>query len=148
VPYRGSGPMLTELVGGRIELAMDNIPSALSFIRNGQIRALAVTSKERSSVLPDVPTMHEAGFADFDAVAWFGIQAPAATPAPIVARMGQAIDTVVRQPEWIAKMREFAAEPPRLTPEGGTTPEAFASFIRSEITRWAEVAQVSGMKVE
>jgi tripartite-type tricarboxylate transporter receptor subunit TctC len=148
VPYRGSGPMLTELVAGRIELGMDNIPSALNFVRSGQIRALAVTSRERSTVLPEVPTLHEAGIADFDAVAWFGIQTPAAVPAPVVARMGREIDAVVRQPDWIAKMREFAAEPPRLTPEGGTTPEAFAAFIRDEISRWAEVARVSGMVVE
>ncbi|MBP0444672.1 tripartite tricarboxylate transporter substrate binding protein [Roseomonas sp. SSH11] len=148
VPYRGSGPMLTELVAGRIELGMDNIPSALSFIRNGQIRALAVTSRERSPVMPEVPTLHEAGIADFDATAWFGVQAAAATPAPIIARMGREIDAVARDPEWIAKMREFAAEPPRLTPQGGTTPEAFAAFIREEITRWAEVARVSGMVVE
>jgi tripartite-type tricarboxylate transporter receptor subunit TctC len=148
VPYRGSGPMLTELVAGRIELGMDNIPSALGFIRNGQIRALAVTSRERSAVLPEVPTLHEAGIADFDAVSWFGVQAPAAVPAPVIARMGREIDAVVRDPAWVAKMREFAAEPPRLTPEGGTTPEAFAAFIREEIARWAEVARVSGMAVE
>jgi len=148
VPYRGSGPMLTELVAGRIELAMDNIPSALSFIRDGQIRALAVTSAARSSVLPDVPTLQEAGVKDFEATAWFGVQAPAATPKPIIEKMGAAIDAVVRDPEWLGRVRDFAAEPPRLTPEGGTTPEAFAAFIRDEIARWAEVARAGNIVVQ
>jgi tripartite-type tricarboxylate transporter receptor subunit TctC len=148
VPYRGSGPMLTELIGGRIELGMDNMPSAIGFIRDGQIRPLAVTSRERSPVLPETPTLHEAGLTDFDAVSWFGVQAPAATPRPVILRMGQEIDAVVRDPAWMARMRDFAAELPRLTPDGGTTPEAFADFIQQEIARWAEVARVSGMSVE
>lgn len=148
VPYRGSGPMLTELVSGRIELAMDNIPSALNFIREGQIRALAVTSAARSPVLPDVPTLQEAGIADFDAVSWFGIQAPARTPAPVVARLGREIDAVVREAGWTRRMQDFAAEQPRLTPEGGTTPQAFEAFIREEIARWAEVARAGNIVVQ
>jgi tripartite-type tricarboxylate transporter receptor subunit TctC len=112
------------------------------------MRALAVTSRERSSVLPDVPSLHEAGVADFDATSWFGVQAPARTPEPIIARMGAEIDVVVRDRDWNAKMREFAAEPPRLTSEGGTTPQAFAAFVGEEITRWAEVARVSRMTAE
>jgi len=148
VPYRGSGPMLTELVAGRIELGMDNIPSALTFVRGGQVRALAVTSRERTAALPEVPTLHEAGVAEFDAASWFGVQAPAATPAAIVARMGREIDAVVRDADWIARMRDFAAEPPRLTPEGGTSPEAFADFIRAETARWAEVARSSRITAE
>lgn len=148
VPYRGSGPMLTELVSGRIELAMDNIPSALNFIREGQIRALAVTSAMRSPVLPDVPTLREAGIADFDAVSWFGIQAPARTPAPVVARLGREIDAVVREAGWARRMQDFAAEQPRLTPEGGTTPQAFEVFIHEEIARWAEVARAGRIVVQ
>ncbi|RKK05741.1 tripartite tricarboxylate transporter substrate binding protein [Pseudoroseomonas wenyumeiae] len=148
VPYRGSGPMLTEVVAGRVQLGCDNIPTALNFIRDGQMRALAVTSAERSTVLPDVPTLREAGVAGFDATSWFGVQAPARTPEAVVARMGEAIDAIVREPEWNARMRDFAADPPRLTAEGGTTPAAFAAFIATEIARWAEVAQSSHMTVE
>lgn len=148
VPYRGSGPMLTELVAGRIQTAMDNIPSALNFIRDGQIRALAVTSRERVALLPDVPTLIECGIADFDATAWFGLQAPAATPAPIIAKLGAAMDEVVRSAEWAERVGAFAAMPPGLTPQGGTTPQAFAAFIAEEITRWAEVARAGNITVQ
>ncbi|MCG7362512.1 tripartite tricarboxylate transporter substrate binding protein [Roseomonas sp. ACRSG] len=148
VPYRGSGPMLTEVVAGRVQLGCDNIPTALNFIRDGQMRALAVTSAGRSSVLPDVPTLREAGVSGFDATSWFGVQAPARTPEAVIAQMGGAIDAIVREPDWNARMRDFAADPPRLTAEGGTTPTAFAAFIAAEIARWAEVAQTSHMTVE
>lgn len=148
VPYRGSGPMLTELVAGRIQTAMDNIPSALNFIRDGQIRALAVTSRERVALLPDVPTLVESGVPDFDATAWFGLQAPAATPAPIIAKLGRAMDEVVRSQDWAERVGTFAATPPRLTPEGGSTPEAFAAFIQEEIARWAEVARAGNIAVQ
>lgn len=148
VPYRGSGPMLTELVAGRIQTAMDNIPSALNFIREGRIKALAVTSRQRVPTLPDVPTLIEAGIADFDATAWFGLQAPAATPAPILAKLGGAVDAIVRTPEWQERVSGFAADLPRLTPEGGTTPAAFADFIRAEIVRWAEVAKAANITVQ
>jgi len=148
VPYRGSGPMLTELMAGRIQTGMDNIPSALNFIREGQIRALAVTSRERVALLPDVPTLAESGVPDFDATAWFGLQAPGATPAPVIAKLGRAMDEVVRSPEWAERVGAFAATPPRLTPEGGSTPEAFAAFIREEIVRWAEVARAGNIAVQ
>ena len=127
---------------------MDNIPSALPFIRSGQMRALAVTSLARAAVLPEVPTLDESGLSGFDATSWFGVQAPAATPAPIVVRLGTEIDAVVRDPDWIARLRDFAGEPPRLTPEGGTTPQAFAAFIGEEIAKWAEVARAGGIRVE
>lgn len=148
VPFRGSGPMLTELVGGRVETGMDNIPSALPFVRGGQMRALAVTSLARAAVLPEVPTLDESGLEGFDATSWFGVQAPAATPTLIVARLGAEIDAVVRDPAWLARLRDFAAEPPRLTAEGGTTPHAFAAFVREEIAKWAAVAQAGGIRVE
>jgi tripartite-type tricarboxylate transporter receptor subunit TctC len=141
VPFRGSGPMLTELVGGRVEVAMDNIPSALSFIKEGRIKALAVSSLTRAAVLPDVPTLDESGLKGFDATAWFGIQAPSATPPAVIARLGSAIDAVVRDPSWLVRVKDFAAELPRLTPEGGTTPAAFTAFVNDEIVKWAEVAR-------
>ncbi|MFC3124195.1 Bug family tripartite tricarboxylate transporter substrate binding protein [Pseudoroseomonas globiformis] len=147
VPFRGSGPMLTELVAGRIQTAMDNIPSALNFVRDGQIRALAVTSRERVPLLRDVPTLVEAGIADFDATAWFGLQAPAATPAPVILRLGAAVDEVVSSEEWARQIGAFAAQPPGLTARGGSSPEAFADFIAAEITRWAEVARAGNISV-
>jgi len=148
VPFRGSGPMLTELVASRVQLGMDNIPSALPFIRDGRMRALATTGAQRSNVLPETPTLHEAGVAGFEATAWFGLLAPAATPAAIVARLGAATDTVARDPSVRARLAELGADLPGLTPDGGTTPAAFAAFLASERTRWAAVVQRSGARVE
>jgi tripartite-type tricarboxylate transporter receptor subunit TctC len=148
VPFRGAGPMLVEAVAGRLEAGCDNMPSCLGHVRDGRLRALAVTSARRSPALPDVPTLAEAGIPDFEATAWFGLQAPARTPRPIIERMGREIDAITRDPAYIARIRELGGSPPDLTPEGGSTPEAFEGFIRDEITRWAEVVRVSGAQLD
>ncbi len=148
VPYRGSAPMLTELMAGRVDAGMDNIPSSLAFIRDGKLRALATTGATRSPVLPDVPTMQEAGLPGFEATAWWGILAPAATPAAVIARFGAAVDTVAREAGFRQRLAEFGAEPAGLTPEGGSTPAAFEAFLKSEREKWAEVVRRSGARVE
>ena len=148
VPYRGSAPMLTELIAGRVDAGMDNIPSALGFIRDGKIRAIATTGAQRSAVLPEVPTLDEAGVKGFEATAWFGVLAPAATPRPIVARLGREVDAVAKDPAFRRRMEELGADLPRLTPDGGTTPEAFEAFLRVEREKWADVARRSGAKVD
>ena len=148
VPYRGSAPMLTELMAGRVEAGMDNIPSSLAFIRDGKLRALATTGATRSPVLPEVPTMQEAGLAGFEATAWWGILAPAATPRAVVARFGEAVDRVAREPGFRQRLAEFGAEPAGLTPEGGSTPEAFDAFLKAEREKWAEVVRRSGARAE
>lgn len=148
IPFRGSAPVLTELVAGRVDVGMDNIPSAIPFIREGRIRALGVTSRARSPALPDVPTLAEAGVADFEATAWFGILAPAATPRPVVERLGGLLNAVTKEPDFIRRMEELGAAPPGLTPDGGTTPAAFDAFLRSEQARWADVVTRSGARLE
>ena len=148
VPYRGSAPMLTELIAGRVEVDMDNIPSSLAFIRDGKLRALATTGAARSPVVPEVPTMDEAGVRGFEATAWFGVLAPAATPRPIVERLVRELDAVARDPAFHGRMAELGAEPPRLTPEGGSSPEAFEAFLKAEREKWAEVARRSGARVD
>ncbi|WP_137127810.1 tripartite tricarboxylate transporter substrate binding protein [Roseomonas sp. HF4] len=148
VPYRGSGPMLTELVAERIELGMDNIPSALPFIRDGKIRALGVTSARRNASLPDVPTIAEQGVADFEATAWFGVLAPAATPAPVVSLLGRELDAVGKDAAFRARLASLGADPAGLTPDGGSSPEAFAAFIRAEIAKWADVVRRANVRVE
>ena len=135
VPYRGSGPMLTELVAGRVEMAVDNLPSALAQIRGGTLRAVAVTGATRSEALPDVPTTAEAGFPTVQAVAWFGVQAPSRTPRPVVERISAEIQAAVREPAFRAKLVEQGAEPV------GDTPDQFEAFIRSEIAKWGEVVR-------
>ncbi|MBX9702415.1 MAG: tripartite tricarboxylate transporter substrate binding protein, partial [Acetobacteraceae bacterium] len=148
VPFRGAGPMLVEAVAGRLDAGCDNMPSCIGHIRDGRLRALAVTSARRSPALPDVPTLAEAGVPDFEATAWFGIQAPARTPRPVIERMGRELDTITRDPGYVARIRELGGSPPDLTPEGGTTPDAFEGFMRAEITRWAEVVRVSGATID
>jgi tripartite-type tricarboxylate transporter receptor subunit TctC len=140
--------MLTELIAGRVEVGMDNIPSSLAFIRDGKLRALATTGAARSPVLPEVPTMDEAGVRGFEATAWFGVLAPAATPRPIVERLGRELDAVARDPAFHGRMAELGAEPPRLTPEDGSSPEAFEAFLKAEREKWAEVARRSGARVD
>ncbi len=148
VPYRGSAPMLTEMVAQRIELGMDNIPSALQFIRDGQIRAIATTGAQRNVSLPDVPTVAEQGLPGFEATAWFGVLAPAATPGAVVQRLGAELNTIALDPEFRQRMESFGAEPPRLTPDGGSSPEAFAAFMRQEVAKWADVVRRANVRVE
>jgi tripartite-type tricarboxylate transporter receptor subunit TctC len=148
VPFRGAGPMLQEVIAGRIQVAVDNLPSVIGHIRDGRLRALAVTTAERSPALPDVPTTAEAGFPEVEATAWFGVQAPARTPRPIVERLGAEIDAITKEPETRAKIAELGGMPPGLTPDGGTSPEAFEAFIRAEIAKWTEVVRRSGATVE
>ena len=148
VPYRGSAPMLTELIANRVDVGMDNIPSALGFIRDNQLRALATTGAERSAVLPEVPTLDEAGVKGFEATAWFGLLAPARTPRAIIAHLGRETDAVARDPAFRARLEPAGADLPRLTPDGGTSPETFEAFLTAERTRWADVARRSGARVE
>jgi tripartite-type tricarboxylate transporter receptor subunit TctC len=109
---------------------------------------LAVTSNVRAAALPDVPTLAEAGIRDFEATAWFGVQAPGRTPRPIIERLGAEIDVITCDPGYIARIAELGGAPPALTPAGGTSPQSFDAFIQSEITKWAEVVKVSGATVD
>jgi tripartite-type tricarboxylate transporter receptor subunit TctC len=148
VPYRGSAPMLTELMAGRVEVGMDNIPSSLAFIKDGKLRAIATTGATRSAVLPDVPTLDEAGVKGFEATAWFGILAPAATPRAVLERLGRETDAAARDPAFRGRIEPLGGDLPGLTPDGGTSPAAFDAFLASERRKWQEVAQRSGAKVE
>ncbi|MBB5689435.1 tripartite tricarboxylate transporter substrate binding protein [Roseomonas alkaliterrae] len=148
VPFRGAGPMLIEAVGGRLEVSVDNIPSSLGHIREGRLRALAVTGHVRSAVLPDVPTLAETVLPGFEATAWFGMQAPARTPRAIIERLGAEIDAIGKEPEVRARLAALGADPPNLTPDGGTSPAAFEAFIKAEIEKWAEVVRASGARID
>ncbi|MFC7734513.1 Bug family tripartite tricarboxylate transporter substrate binding protein [Roseomonas sp. GCM10028921] len=148
VPFRGAGPMMAEVMAGRVEVAVDNLPSAIGHIRDGRLRALAVTTRERTPALPDVPTTAEAGLPGVEATGWFGIQAPARTPRPIVERLGAEIDAIVKEPATWARLADLGGMKPDLTPDGGTAPAAFTAFVRSEIARWGEVVRKSGASVE
>src|SRR5882672_414475 len=143
LPYRGSAPALQDLIAGNTQVMFDNLPSALPHIRSGRLKALAVTSRQRSPALPDVPTMDQAaGFKDFDATAWFGLVAPAGTPRVIVDKIQQDITQILAT----ADMRERFASQGAL-PVGDTS-EQFTAFIASEITKWTRVVKFAGAKVD
>jgi tripartite-type tricarboxylate transporter receptor subunit TctC len=148
IPFRGAGPMLVEALAGRLDAGCDNLPSCIGHIRDGRLRALAVTSTHRTSTLPNVPTLTEAGVPDFEATAWFGVQAPARTPRLIIERVGRELDAITRDPGYRARIAELGGDPPNLTEGGGTSPDSFQKFIQAEIGRWAEVVRVSGAKID
>jgi tripartite-type tricarboxylate transporter receptor subunit TctC len=147
VPFRGSGPMLTELVAERIDCGMDNIPSALPFAREGRVRGLAVTSAVRTEVLPELPVLADT-VPGFEATAWFGVQTSARVPRPAIQRIGAVVDAITREPEFRARLAGFGGQAPGLTPEGGTTPEAFEGFVAAEIAKWGEVIRRADVRVE
>ena len=142
-PYRGSGPALLDLIGGTMDLMFDNLPSSLPQIKAGKLKALAVTSAGRSAAVPDLPTIAEAGkLPGFDASSWFGLLAPAGTPADIVARIQQETAKALASPAVKERMLAQGAIP------GGGTPAEFAKFIESETAKWAKVVKASGAKVD
>jgi tripartite-type tricarboxylate transporter receptor subunit TctC len=142
VPYKGSGPALADLIGGQVNIMFDNMPSSLPLVKAGKLRAIAVTTAQRSPALPDLPTMAEAGLPGYEAAAWFGVLAPAGTPREVIMRLNGAIVKALATPE----MRE------KLAGQGavaiGDTPEHFAAYIQAEIAKWAKVIRDSGAKVD
>jgi tripartite-type tricarboxylate transporter receptor subunit TctC len=142
VPYRGTGGVVPDLISGTLHCAVDNLPAYIPHVREGRMRLLAVTSRDRWFTNPEVPTVIESGIPGFEAVAWFGVQAPGRTPAPILARYADAIAEILRDPAVIARQREIGSEPRPLGPA------AFDAFIREENEKWREVVRVSGAKLD
>lgn len=142
IPYKGSAPAVTDLLGGQVESMFDNAPSALPHIQSGKLRPIAVTSAQRSPYLPDVPTIAESGYPGFDVQSWFAIVAPAGTPKPIIKQLNGALNKALNSPEVKQRLQELAA-----TPEPGT-PEKMAAFEAAEVKRWREVVKASGAKAE
>jgi tripartite-type tricarboxylate transporter receptor subunit TctC len=143
LPYRGSAPALQDLIAGNTQVMFDNLPSSIGHIRSGRLKALAVTSRERSPALPNVPTVEEAaGLKGYEATAWFGLLAPAGTPRDIVNRISQDVGKVLATPE----MRErFLGQGAQAVPD---TPEQFTAYIRGEIDKWTKVVEFSGAKID
>ncbi|MBC8058500.1 MAG: tripartite tricarboxylate transporter substrate binding protein [Rhizobiales bacterium] len=142
-PYRGSGPALLDLIGGTMDLMFDNLPSALPHIKAGKLKALAVTSGQRSAAVPEVPTIAEAGpVKGFDASSWFGLFAPAGTPMEIVGRINQETAKAFQSPAFKERLLSQGAIP------GGQPPAEFAKFIAAETAKWTQVVKVSGAKVD
>ncbi|UIF85780.1 tripartite tricarboxylate transporter substrate binding protein [Cupriavidus sp. UYPR2.512] len=142
-PYKGSGPALTDLAGGTVQVMFDNLPSSMALIKSGKLKALAVTSARPSPALPGVPTIAQAaGLPQYEASSWFGMLAPAGTPPDVIHRIQQEVAKALHAPAVRERLQAQGAEPV------GNTPEQFAAFIRAETAKWAKVVKDSGAKVD
>lgn len=142
VPYKGAAPMLTDLIGGHIQVGFDNLPSAISFVRAGKLRALAVTTKARWPGAPNIPTVAESGVPGYDVSGWFGILAPAGTPKEIVHQLQQAVAEAVKSPDVAKQLQDLGADPV------ANAPDVFARDIADDVLRWRKVAQTTGVKLD
>jgi tripartite-type tricarboxylate transporter receptor subunit TctC len=142
VPYKGSGPLTTDLLGGQITMSFDTVTPVLSHIKAGKLRALAVTTIRRSRALPDVPTLDESGLKGFNLGTWFGVLAPAATPRDIVTRLNAEIVKIINSPDFKKKMDDIGAEPI------GNTPEQMAQQIKEDTERFARLVKEAKVSIE
>ncbi len=142
IPYKGSGPMLIDLLSGTVNMAFDNLSASMVHIKAGKLKALATTGATRSPALPDVPTVAEAGLAGYDSTSWNAIYAPAGTPREIVEKLNREIGAILQSPETRKYFSEQGAE------AGGGTPEQLGAFTRAETAKWAKVVKDSGAKVD
>ena len=142
VPYKGAAPALADLLGGQVQLMFSTMPPALPHVKDGKLRALAVTSAKRSPAAPDIPTLDEIALPGFEANTWHGVVVPAGTPATIVARLNREIVAILHLPDVVERFSSQGAE------ALGSTPEEFAAYIKSETLKWAKVVRDSGAKAE
>jgi len=142
IPYKGSSQAMTDVIGGNVALFMASVPSALAQINGGRLRAIAVTSDRRSAQLPDVPTVAESGYKDFEATTWYGLLVPSGTPPAVVETLNREVNRVLQLPEVRAQIAAEGGEPL------GGTPEKFASLMRSEYALWGRVVKESGAKAD
>jgi tripartite-type tricarboxylate transporter receptor subunit TctC len=142
VPYKGSGPVAADVLGGQVPLGVVDVPSAIANLRAGKLKALAVTTKQRIAAAPEVPTFAEAGVPGYEAIGWFGAVAPAGTPAEVIKKLHAEIALALNAPEIRERMLAAGAEP------FTNAPQEFAAMIRDETRKWAEVIRVAGVKLE
>jgi tripartite-type tricarboxylate transporter receptor subunit TctC len=142
IPYRGSAPAFTDLMAGQVQFMAESIPQAAQYHKQGKVRALAVTSRERNPALPDIPTVIETGIANFEVVGFYGFLAPAGTPKDVVNKLSDAFKAVMNQPDIRQRMVSQGADPAYLGAED------FAKFLTTEMPRWASVVQKSGAKLD
>ena len=142
IPYKGSGPLVTDLIGGQVTMSFDTVTPVLQHIKSGKLRALAVTTAKRSSALPDVPTLEEAGLKGFNIGTWFGVLAPAATPKDVLARLSTETVKAIQSPEFRKRMEEIGAEPI------GNTVDQMAQQIKGETEKFAKLVKDAKVTIE
>ena len=142
VPYKGAGPMLADLIGGQIQIGFDNLPSSMSHIRSGKVRAIAVTTTKRWPGAPEIPTAAESGVSGYEVSGWFGLLAPAGTPKPVIDTLYRAIGEILKQPDVAKQLLELGAEP------AANGPDALGRQIADEVEKWKKVVAATGVKAE
>jgi len=142
IPYKGSAQALTDIVGGQIQIYASSVPTAMGQIKDGRLRAIAVTSLKRSASLPETPTIAESGWPGFEAITWFGFVAPAKTPAPIIKELNANINSILKMPEVRSKLMGEGGE------ILGGTPEQFSALLTKDTARWARVIQEANVKID
>jgi tripartite-type tricarboxylate transporter receptor subunit TctC len=142
VPYKGSAPAVTDLIAGQVQVMFDNTPNVLPHVKAGKLKAIAVSSKKRSSLAPEVPTVDESGVPGYEVNVWFGILAPAGTPKEIVARLNAEMVKIIRSPEIIDRFAKAGVDPV------GSSADEFGAFLRAEVARWAKVVQDANIKAD
>ncbi|MGZ5848036.1 MAG: tripartite tricarboxylate transporter substrate-binding protein, partial [Ramlibacter sp.] len=142
VPYKGSGPMLTDLIGGQIQYSFDTMTAATPHVKSGKAIAIAQTRERRAKAYPNVPTMAESGFPGFEATTWYGLAGPAKMPVAMAKRMNEDVNKVLLMPDVIEKLDASGAE------EGGGSTEKFGQFMRSEQIKWAKVIKDGNVKAD
>jgi tripartite-type tricarboxylate transporter receptor subunit TctC len=140
IPYKGSAPMLNELLGGQIQLGFGASVSTLPQIKAGKLRALAIGDSKRSTILPDLPTVSEAGVPGYQAVIWSGMLAPAKTPRAIIDRLHGEVVRIVQSPDFKQRLIQLGSDPV------GSTPEQWQQFIKDEIAKWTKIARIAGVR--
>ena len=142
VPYKGANQALTDIISGNVELYMSSVPTLIGHIKQGKLRALAVTSANRVDDIPNVPTINESGYKGFDAVTWFGLLAPAGTPKDVIAKLNAEFNKALKLPDLNKRLSDEGADP------AGGSPEQFAALIKDEVPRWSKIVKDSGAKVD
>ena len=142
VPYKGSSGARTDILGGQVQMMFDAITTMAPNVRAGKLKAFGTTGKVRSSVLPDVPTIAEAGVAGYEATIWLGIMAPTGTPKAVIDKLNAEIAKIVNRADVKKSWQEQGAEPMSMTPE------QFGQYMREDITKWARIVKISGAKVD
>ena len=142
IPYRGGGPAVTDVIGGQVPMLWVSIPAAAGFVKNGQLKALAVSTVKRSAAFPNVPTVQESGVADFEVDSWYAMFVPARTPRPVVERLNQALNTVLAEPEIREKLLQQGSE------AVGGTPEVLGRTVTAEIAKWTKLAKDANIKAD
>ena len=142
IPYRGAAPAVADVMGGQVPITFDNILTTLAQTKSGKLHAIAVSTKTRSSVAPEIPTIAESGVPGYDATAWFGVFAPKGTPTAIVNKLAESIQAAVRTPAVTEVLLKSGAEPV------GSTPAEFDAFYKGEVAKWAQVVKNANVKID